>query len=239
MKFRKNLIKRAPYNNFINSCDFIGSMYKAIVFDFDGVITDGIPFHDQAYIEVFGKYGIKITIEQLHKKIGLTIKEVIAQIFDEFSIKEDINKAVEDHKKILYRLYKENATIPEHLTDFLEACKRNHLKIAIASSTYSNIVEMILKKYKIDNFFNVIVGGEDITKGKPNPEMIEKALKELNIDSKYTIAIDDAKSGIIAAKKINMYTIAYNRYSQKVISEADINVNNFNEIKMDSIVGGS
>ena len=214
-------------------------MYKAIVFDFDGVITNGIPFHDQAYLKIFKRHGINITTDQLHTKIGLTIREVISQIFKEFSIKANINDLVEEHRIILYELYKKNANIPEHLIEFLESCNRNNLQIAVSSSTNSNILKMVLQKFNIGNYFNVIVGGEDIEKGKPNPEMIEKALKKLKIEPKCAIAIDDAKSGIIAAKKIYMYTIAYLKYSKNKITEADINVNNFNEINIDKIVVGS
>lgn len=211
-------------------------MYKAIVFDFDGVITDGIPFHDKAYLKIFQKNEIDISLKKLHKKIGLTISQVISQVFDEYSKKTDINSLVEKHGQILYELYLKNSIIPEYLIDFIKSCKKNDLGIAVASSTNSKIIQMVLKKFNIANYFNVVIGGENIEKGKPNPEMIEKALKKLEIDSKYAIAIDDVRAGILAAKSISMYAIAYLKYSEKNISEANINVRNFNEIGIDKIV---
>ena len=65
---------------------------------------------------------------------------------------------------------------------------------------------------------------------KPDPEMLNKALGKLGAGPQSSIAIDSSPNGIIAAKLIGMYAIAYMRYSQSSIREADLSVQDFKEI---------
>jgi len=104
--------------------------------------------------------------------------------------------------------------------------------IGVASSTYSDILQLILEKFGIQKYVSVIIGGESITKGKPDPEMLTCALQKLGIAGQEAFAIDDARSGIIAAKALSMYAIAYLQYSRKPISESDMAVMDFNEIDL-------
>ncbi len=203
---------------------------KAIVFDFDGVITDGIPFHDQAYSKTFETYGLNVPLEELHSMIGSTSKQVFEKIFSSRDLATDPEEASREHAAMLFNLYKEKAEMPEGLVGFLQHCKEKGLHIGLSSSTHSNILKAVLEKFQISNYFTAVVGGEGVSKGKPDPEMILKALDVLNVQPEDAIAIDDAKSGILAAKSINMYAIAYLNYSKIEIPQADINVYNFEEI---------
>lgn len=211
-------------------------MYNAIVFDFDGVICEGIPWHDEVFMKTFKSIGINLDLEYLHTKIGKTVKQVITDILEDANVKLDIDELVKEHIENTYNVYNEKAVIPDGLIDFLQNCKKVGLKIGIASGSPSNILKMVLNKFGINEYFEVIIGGEMISKGKPDPEMIQKALDSMGIEPSRAIAIDDARSGIIAAKKINMLAIGYLEHSKKEIEEADINVYHFKDIEIDEII---
>jgi HAD superfamily hydrolase (TIGR01509 family) len=209
--------------------------YKGIIFDFDGVITDGIPFHDEAYVKVFKTVELNIPLELLHTKIGMTPKEVITGICRDFKLRASTNALTDMHHRILFDLYSKKAKPSPHLKALILQFSHMNALIGVASSTNSDILKHVLKKFNIQQYFSAIVGGEEIQKGKPNPEMITRALEKLDIKATDSIAIDDARSGIIAAKSINMYTIAYLHYSKTPIPESDMSLNDFNKLDVSAL----
>ena len=204
-------------------------MIKAVVFDFDGVIVDGIPLHDKAYVEIFRDIGIDTTVEYLRMKIGKTSKEVIQEVLDEFSNTTDLATIQEGHLNLLQTYY-DKADLSPHLPEFLEMLREKKIRIALASSTNTAILKSVAKRNNIDTYFEAYIGGELVEKGKPSPEMILKALSALDCDPKDALAIDDAPSGIAAAKSIGMEAIGYTYFSKEVLPDADIVVDDFLKI---------
>ena len=68
-------------------------------------------------------------------------------------------------------------------------------------------MNVILKKFKMEDLFNVIVNGDEVKHGKPNPEIFSIAVKKLNLPPEQCVVIEDATNGIIAAKKLGTKTI--------------------------------
>lgn len=204
-------------------------MIHAIVFDFDGVIVDGVPLHDQAYLQTFQELGLSVPLEQLHTKIGKTSREVIAEILHEQGSDANQATAILRHSELLVQLY-EQAPLAPHLEAFLQRVQANGIRMALASSTGSQILKSVVGRHHIANYFAGYVGGEMITKGKPDPEMIQKALNLLGCTPQDALAIDDAPSGIAAAKALQMKTIGYTFFSKKPLDEADAVVDDFLDI---------
>ncbi len=188
---------------------------QAIVFDFDGVITDGIPLHDEAYQKVFVDAGTAC---------------------EEFDIEAEAENLLQRFHSILYKLYLRKAKPAPVLEDFLGECEEQGISIAVASSTSSQILEAFLSKFNLLPYFESIVGGDMIDKGKPNPEMIETALERIGFSGEDAVAIDDSQAGITAANKLNMYTIAYTRYIEGELQGAEEYVSDFSEIDIEEMV---
>jgi beta-phosphoglucomutase len=205
-------------------------MYKAIVFDFDGVITDGIPFHDQAYLNIYRSLGLDVSMDYLHTKIGQTPAEVLNGIRDKFHISFDAQELMKQHHAEVFKLYQSRAVPSPNLGKFLAKCQQAGLVLGLASSTHSEILNMVLNKFHIKEYFTIIIGGEAVSKGKPDPDMIRQALSKLKINAENSIAIDDAQSGLDAAKSIGMFTIAYTPYSKVVPTNADMMVKDFLDV---------
>lgn len=210
-------------------------MHKAIIFDFDGVITNGIPFHDRAYLEVLKNYGVTVSMDYLHSKIGMTPREVLTAIVREHNVPVDPDLITRQHLDLTTKLYRNEAEPTPHLADFLERCQQAGLLIGVASSTHSDILTTVLEKFGVRNYFSGLIGGESVTKGKPDPDMIRQVLVQLDVPAPQAIAIDDAQSGIDAAKSLKMYTIAYAPYSHKVPANADMTIDDFLEIDFDVV----
>jgi beta-phosphoglucomutase len=101
-------------------------------------------------------------------------------------------------------------------------------KQAISLGSASKNARMILKKVHLINQFDVIVDGNDVIKGKPNPEVFLKAAKELNTAAKDCIVFEDSVAGIQAANAANMISIGIG--DKEILHEADYIFNDFTEI---------
>lgn len=177
---------------------------KLIIVDFDNTLffTNNINF--KSYQKVFNYYNIKLTKKNFDTHAGLSKQSFYRKIFRK---KPFVIKTVFDMKK---KFYKKNINLikPNYLLiDFLKKIKNQKVKIALVSNASRYSINLVLKKFKMRNFFNAILTSDDVRKTKPSPYAFKKILKMLKIDSKNSIVIDDNKIGLIAAKKCNIQSM--------------------------------
>lgn len=207
-------------------------MLKAVLFDFDGVIVDGISINDGCYIDTFKKVGIDIDLNHLHTKIGMTTGQVIRSMLEDHKLDIDPTYVEKMMQTNIIGYYKHLAVLPPHLVEFLKDIKKRNLKTGIASGSHSKAILAVLNKFNLKDYFDVIIGGEMVKRGKPDPELWLKLLEALGVDPKDAVAIDDARAGIIAAKEISVETIAYSGFTREIIEIADLNISDFKDINL-------
>lgn len=130
-----------------------------------------------------------------------------------------------DHyRKLLTQLTPSD--ISPNVVDVINYLQENKIKIAVASS--SKNANFILKQLGLYNNFDVIIDGSDIKKSKPNPEIFILASKQLNINPKDCLVVEDAIAGIQAAKGAGMSTFAVGEATK--LQLANYNTNNLLDI---------
>ena len=120
------------------------------------------------------------------------------------------------------------------LLQSLKLFKKNKFKIALASSGTKKYINVVLAKFKIADYFDVIVSGDDIKRGKPDPEIFSVAVKKLGLKPEETLVLEDATNGIEAAKSAGCKCIAViNKMTPpQNYSKADLVINSLEEIDM-------
>lgn len=177
-------------------------MIKAVIFDLDGVICSTDDLHYNAWKKLADKENIYFD-EQINARLkGVSrmdslniILEKSSKIYSQKEKMEMTEFKNEIYKKFLNNLTKED--LDKDVYSTLCFLKQNHYKIAIGSS--SKNTHLILKRLGIEDIFDVIVDGNDIINGKPNPEVFLKAADKLNLNPNECIVVEDAISGIEAA----------------------------------------
>lgn len=196
---------------------------KAIIFDMDGVITDTMPYHYQAWKKVFSEAGLEVSRFDVYIREG---QQGISTVIEVFRNK---NKNIKnsDAKKLLVkkeRLFKRTVKrkFIAGALGFLRYLGAKGFKLALVTGTSKTEVRKILPK-GIYDIFDVIVAGDDCRRGKPNPEPYRKAVKKLKIGKKDSIVIENAPSGLESAKRAGLYCLAVETsLSKEYLSEADI-----------------
>ena len=221
-------------------------MLRAVIFDFDGVITDSEILHLRAFNQVLVRYNIEITEEVYYKEyLGFTDRDCFESVADKNKLgldSEQIKNLIKQKNRIFEKLAKIEATIFEGVPEFLQMLTDNKIRRAICSGALLVDIAPILEKIQLGPFFEEIVSAEQIEKGKPDPEGFLLALERLNEGSQNSIAanecvvIEDSHWGLEAAKAAGMHTVAItNTYEAEQLGIAEKVVERFNELSLNDL----
>ena len=183
------------------------SLIKAVLFDLDGVIVDTSNHHFLAWKKLCLKFGHNLTETENEFIKGLSREESLIKIIDFANLsfsEEKFNQYL--IKKNSYYLDLINSISPKNILPgvkiFLKYLKKKSIKTSLCSS--SKNAKLVLKKLDLISFFDFIIDGNDITMGKPNPEIFLTASKKLKTKPKNCLVFEDAQSGIDAANNAGM-----------------------------------
>ncbi len=184
-------------------------MIKALIFDMNGVIVDDEPLHERAFKVVCRDYGHDLSRDTYKKLcLGKTDRDGFLNIIKEFNLNGiKVNELVSAKSKEYDILSKTGLMPVAGVVEFIKKHSRNYL-LAVVSGASSKEIENTLEIFKVKDLFKVVVGAEDITKSKPDPESYLKAARLLNIEPEECIVFEDSVSGVQAAKLAGMKCVA-------------------------------
>ncbi|MCW4024631.1 MAG: HAD-IA family hydrolase [Candidatus Bathyarchaeota archaeon] len=180
---------------------FQNKLIEGAIFDMDGTMfdTETLRFKmlKQASKEIYGQ---EISDQLLYNSLG--ISAVTAENLAKECYGDDYPyKKIRARADQLERGYVREKGVPvkEGLYNLLERLKKNGVLIALATSSRREIAEEYLINARVLRFFDITVCGEEVEKGKPDPEIFLKAANELNCEPANCIIIEDSRNGLIAA----------------------------------------
>lgn len=218
-------------------------MLRALIFDFNGIIVDDEPIHFQLFQKVLSEEGIVLTEEAYYERyLGFDDRGAFEAGYRQNQQPLDALKLHEliDRKA---RYYQE--AIRNHVAIFpgvkdLIAGLTPSLPLAVASGALRHEIETILATAGLLEFFDAIVSAEDVSRGKPEPEIFLKALAALNaqhngapIAANECVVIEDSKEGIRGARRAGMKCLAVtNSHPAELLVDANAVVKSLEDITL-------
>ncbi len=183
------------------------AIIHAVLFDHDGLLVDSEPWQMSAWKSVLENLGWEITEEQMRSYVGKSL-EVIASDAQK-KIKKPVSAVdLVDRKTKAYLSLLPHVKLMSGVTELITALKKNHLRLAVVSSSPRQEVIGALQMRSIFSKFDVIVAAEDVTHHKPAPNSYLLAAKRLNLQPNECVVFEDSPSGVAAAKAAGMFCIA-------------------------------
>ena len=182
-------------------------MIKGVIFDMDGTIVDSLPYHYKAWKIFFNENKVENFSEKLKDyKGGGTLDLMTAVYGDKYSRKE--LKIMTDDKEIIFReIYKNNVVPIMGFMEMFELIKSKEILVGIASNAIRKNVKMILSELKIYEKFDSIICGDEVKKGKPDPEMFNETVDRFNLKKEECLIFEDSIEGVTAAVNSNVDVI--------------------------------
>lgn len=175
----------------------------------DGILIDSEPLWRKTEMKSLSTVGVSLTEDMCRQTMGLRIDEVVKYWFHRFPWKDTSKKQVEELMlENIIQLTKKEGEPKEGVIESLEFAKQQNLKIALASSSSMVLIDTVLNKLQIKDYFEVIHSAEFEDYGKPHPGVYMTTANKLGLEPHACVVIEDSINGIIAAKAAKMRCIA-------------------------------
>jgi HAD superfamily hydrolase (TIGR01509 family) len=179
------------------------------IFDWDGVILDSSGPHELAWERIAQEERRLIPPGCFQKSFGMKNEKVIPELLG-WAHEADEIRRLSLRKEALYReILKESGVVPlPGVLPWLQTLRSGQVPCAVASSTHRLNIEAAIDTLGVRPFFAVILAGEDVALGKPNPEVFLQAARKLGAAPERCVVFEDAHVGIEAALTTGMRVVA-------------------------------
>ncbi len=202
--------------------------FKAVLFDFDGVLAETMNDLFLAWKNSFDDFGVTITKEDYFPLEGMKVLKIAELISKKYNLNASPETIVK--KKEKYYLDNHQFKFYNGVHELIEMLIKNNKYIVIVSASSKEKLEKTVPRHFLDKF-NSIITSEDYTLGKPNPEPYLNAISRLNLKSEDCIVVENAPLGIKSAKNAGCFCIAItSTLSKDFLKEANLIVDKFEDL---------
>lgn len=178
--------------------------YAGYIFDCDGTLADTMPLHHRAWREALAAAGARFefTWELFVSRAGMSLEKTVAELSAEFAIALDPTLVAAQHRSIYRRLEAEVRAVPGVLEFAREVA--SFAPVAVASGSIRLHVQRSLSLIGAGELFPIIITPEDVTNGKPDPEMFLLAAERMGVAPGECLVLEDGELGFEGARRAGM-----------------------------------
>jgi beta-phosphoglucomutase family hydrolase len=214
-------------------------MIKAALFDMDGLMINTEPLQSQAYEAVLRDYG-KTPIfnsEGVIQAVGVREKDNWELIKKSHGLDEETEGLIQKRASVYMDILKKNITAQPGLIDLLKLLKQHGIRMAVASSSTLEQINVVLNGLNIASYFDAVVSAHTIAHGKPAPDIFLLAAKRVGVDPRDCVVFEDAQSGVEAGKAAGAMVIAVPNAFTKSHDylKADMTIGSLTEVGWDML----
>ena len=185
--------------------------YKAVIFDMDGVIVNSEPFYVRIEQELFRKVGAKVSADEHLNYQGTATDRMWKMVKNKHGLKQGVEELTQMSNNIITPYFK---NLPEikpmpGVAVLIQYLFEKKIPLALASSSYPDVIDIILQKTGLKQYFKVLVDSQMAGLSKPDPHIFLLAAQKLGILPKDCLVIEDSTNGIKAAKSAGMDCVAF------------------------------
>ena len=204
-----------------------------LIVDMDGTLLDTEPLYTVATQKLLDPYGVEYTLALKKRCIGGDSKRSAQIVIDHYDLPLSAELFLQEREGFLKALFV-NAPEIGGAAKFIQSASESVIPIGLATSSYSELVELKLSGKRWSEGFDTMVSGDDpeLKRSKPAPDIFLLCAQRLGIDPSKCIAFEDSPNGITAARAAGMQVIAINSpYVEDTdLEEASLIIDHYDEL---------
>jgi HAD superfamily hydrolase (TIGR01509 family) len=207
---------------------------RAVIFDLDGVLADSEPWWNQIDAKLLAEYGATYRGEYHREVLGVSYRLAVEFYKKAFGLSASVEELMRRRGEIATEFFANRVGLFPSARATLERLREMRVQLAVATSSVSASARPFLDRHELTPFFDAIVTGDEIERGKPDPDIYLRVAKKLGVGADACLVIEDALSGIAAGKAAGMRVAAIpdRRFvdARDYEKEADYMLGNLSEI---------
>jgi HAD superfamily hydrolase (TIGR01509 family) len=182
-------------------------VFDAVIFDLDGVLLDSEPIYLGATNSVLAREGKYLSPEENARYIGVRFRDMLGDIIPRMGLAHDADYYIAETREAVLRAFGGPLDPPPGARALIERLADHGVPRAVGSSSLHAWVETILTNLGVREHFPVIVGGDDVSEGKPAPDIFLRCAELLGVAPERCAVIEDSANGVLAARRAGMTAI--------------------------------
>jgi HAD superfamily hydrolase (TIGR01509 family) len=183
-------------------------MLSAVIFDLDGVLADSEPRWTEIDAKLLAEYGVTYRGEYHQNVVGVSYRIAVEFYKKTFGLSVPTEEMMRRRGEIATEFFANRIGLFRNVKEVLEELRKMKLHLAVATSSVTASARPFLDRHQLTGFFDVIVTGEEVERGKPAPDIYLCAAQKLGIRADACLVVEDALPGVAAAKAANMRVAA-------------------------------
>jgi beta-phosphoglucomutase family hydrolase len=206
----------------------------AVLWDMDGTLVDSEEFHWVSWRDTMAAEGNPITRDQFVVTFGQRNDSILPRWLGADTMADRIQRVGDAKEELYRRLVHESGLAPlPGAAEWVRRLHQENWRQAVASSAPRANLDVVLEVIGLRAYFQAIVSAEDVTAGKPDPQVFLTAASRLGVPASQCVVVEDAPAGVEAAKRAGMRSIGVSR---KGSPAADVAVSSLVELPPDAFV---
>ncbi len=210
--------------------------FKGVIFDMDGTLLESTQADYRAWEKVFNDYQQELPYEKYVPLLGVKSADVIKYQLG-FIDEQDVKRILKEKFDYFVEYIIENPIKPVLAAEaFLKSLSHYPVKVALATSSRKEKMQMVLKQLNFLQYFEVIVTGDEVANSKPSPDIFLLAAKRLGLEPQDCMVVEDGPVGVAAAKSAGMKCLAITEtHAAEKLSQADVIIDTYHEADFEDI----
>lgn len=184
------------------------ALLHAAIFDMDGTLVDNMRYHSEAWVALSRRLGVDATAERFEREFaGKKNDEILPVLLGRPLAPEELAKLAEEKETHYRRLYSPHLALLRGAEAFIARLRGAGARLAVATAAPTENRTLVLDGLGIRSLFARVVGAEEVTRGKPAPDIFLAAARFLEVEPSACVVFEDAVNGILAARTAGMIAV--------------------------------
>lgn len=182
--------------------------FKGFIFDIDGTMVDSMKMHLKSWQKLLENYDRHMSIKEIGEQAYGINPEIVKRLLGDHLTDEEVDWIADEKEEIFRNSFDPEEDVIKGFIQFIDAIRAAGKPMVIGSAAPPENVEFFTQRLGIKHYFEGVVHEDDVTLGKPSPEVFIKAAAILNLPNDQCIVFEDSPTGAEAADKAGSKTIA-------------------------------
>ncbi len=182
--------------------------FEAVLFDLDGVLADSEPMWNDIDGALLAEHGVTYAGEHKHAVLGTSFQRALQFYKDTFNLRAEIEELLVRRREIALDFYATKIPMFAPSPQVLAELKEMGLRLGLATSSVGPVVLPFLERHDIKKYFDALTTGEEVERGKPDPDIYLKAAGKVHVVPEKCLVVEDALAGVQAGKSAGMTVVA-------------------------------